>query len=161
VIADLVVGELIRRGIVVAVAESCTGGQLAAAITAVPGASAIFDRGFVTYSNAAKFEMLGVPLSLIAQHGAVSREVAIAMAEGAIRNSNASMAVATTGVAGPTGGSAEKPVGLVHFALASKDRATIHREEFFGSIDRSEVQSSAVITALEMVRLELPAQLPD
>jgi nicotinamide-nucleotide amidase len=151
-----VVAELIHRKLMIAVAESCTGGQLAAAITAVAGASAIFDRGFVTYSNAAKVEMLGVPANLIETYGAVSREVAVAMAEGALRHSHADIALSITGVAGPSGGSAEKPVGLVLFALASKHQPTRQREERFGVLGRSVIQARAVATALAMIKQQLP-----
>jgi nicotinamide-nucleotide amidase len=154
--ASAVVVELIHRKLMIAVAESCTGGQLAAAITAVAGASAIFDRGFVTYSNAAKVEMLGVPADLIEQHGAVSREVSIAMAEGALHHSHADITLSITGVAGPAGGSAEKPVGLVHFALASRSEPTRHREERFGALERFEIQARAVATALAMIKQQLP-----
>ncbi len=150
-----IVAELIRKKLVVAVAESCTGGQLAAAITAVAGASATFDRGFITYSNAAKTEMLGVPTNLIETYGAVSREVAIAMAEGALLNSQADIALSITGVAGPTGGSAEKPIGLVHFALAAKNKPTHHCRESFGTLARPEIQAKAVATALAMISRQL------
>src|SRR3982751_3041231 len=106
------------RKLTIATAESCTGGLVAAALTAIPGSSDVVDRGFVTYSNAAKTEMLGVPADLIATHGAVSEPVARAMAEGALSRSNADVAVAITGIAGPDGGSDAKPVGLVHLAAA-------------------------------------------
>jgi nicotinamide-nucleotide amidase len=149
------VAQLIERKCIVAVAESCTGGQLSAAITSVPGSSAIFDRGFITYSNQAKHDMLGVPLMLIEKHGAVSREVAIAMAEGALENSAAAVAVSITGVAGPSGGSDAKPAGLVHFAIAKRNAATRHHEERFGAQQRSLIQSKAVETALELIRLTL------
>jgi nicotinamide-nucleotide amidase len=109
------------RGQTIATAESCTGGLVAAALTSIAGSSDVMDRGFVTYSNAAKTAMLGVPASLIAEVGAVSADVAAAMAEGALRASGASLAVSITGIAGPGGGSAAKPVGLVHFAIASND----------------------------------------
>lgn len=105
-------------GLVLATAESCTGGLIAALLTEIPGSSAVVDRGFVTYSNQAKAELLGVPLSLIDAHGAVSREVALAMVEGALAGSSADMAVSVTGIAGPGGGSRDKPVGLVHFGFA-------------------------------------------
>ena len=108
-----------RAGVVLATAESCTGGMIAAAITDVSGSSAAFDRGFVTYSNAAKVEMLGVDAALIDARGAVSAEVAAAMAVGAMEASSATLAVAVTGIAGPGGGSAEKPAGLVHLAVAA------------------------------------------
>ena len=110
-----------KRGITIATAESCTGGLLAATLTAVPGSSDVFERGFVTYSNASKSEMLGVPVWLIERHGAVSEDVARAMAGGALTHSRATIAIAVTGVAGPGGGTAEKPVGLVHFAAGRRD----------------------------------------
>ena len=113
------------RGLVIATAESCTGGLIAAAITDVPGSSTAFDRGFVTYSNAAKTDMLDVDAETIAEHGAVSREVAAQMAFGAIRHSRADLAVSVTGVAGPGGGSADKPVGLVHMAVARRGEGEI------------------------------------
>ncbi len=109
------------RGLRIATAESCTGGMVAMNLTAIAGSSDVVDRGFVTYSNAAKMAMLGVPERLLAAHGAVSAEVAAAMAEGALRASDGDLAVSITGVAGPGGGSTEKPVGLVHLAAASRD----------------------------------------
>ena len=112
------VNSLRSRGWMLASAESCTGGMIAAAVTDVPGSSDVFDRGFVTYSNAAKTDLLGVDADLIASQGAVSRDVAIAMAEGALRHSKANVSIAVTGIAGPGGGSVGKPVGLVHFASA-------------------------------------------
>jgi nicotinamide-nucleotide amidase len=153
-VTDLV-ARLIQHECAVSVAESCTGGQLSAAMTSVPGSSAIFDRGFVTYSNQAKHDMLGVPLDLIEKHGAVSREVAIAMAEGALKNSAAEVAVSITGVAGPAGGTDSKPVGLVHFAVAKRNAATRHHEERFGARQRSLIQSKAVDTALDLIRQTL------
>jgi nicotinamide-nucleotide amidase len=153
-VAELV-ARLTERKCIVAVAESCTGGQLSAAITSVPGSSAIFDRGFITYSNQAKHDMLGVPIQLIEKYGAVSREVAIAMAEGALENSAAAVAVSITGVAGPSGGSDAKPAGLVHFAIAKRNAATRHHVERFGAQQRSLIQSKAVDTALELIRQTL------
>jgi nicotinamide-nucleotide amidase len=143
------------RGERLATAESCTGGLAAAALTAIPGSSNVVDRGFVTYSNEAKAEMLGVPPALIAAHGAVSREVAEAMAEGAVRHSRADRAVAVTGIAGPGGGSVEKPVGLVHFAVARRDGPTRHLRRVFGG-DRDSVRLQAALTALELL-LPTPA----
>ena len=136
-----------RRGERLATAESCTGGLVAAALTAIPGSSSVVERGFVTYSNEAKTEMLGVPPELIAAHGAVSREVAIAMAEGALGHSHADAAVAVTGIAGPGGGGADKPVGLVHFAVARRGEASRHAEHRFDG-DRDAVRRQAVLTAL-------------
>jgi nicotinamide-nucleotide amidase len=140
------------KGELVAVAESCTAGLLAATLTVVPGCSDVFERGFVTYSNAAKSEMLGVPYWLIEKHGAVSEDVARAMAGGALTYSNASLAVAVTGIAGPDGGTPEKPVGLVHFA-AGRPEGTMHHERvIFGDLGRAEVRRRSVERALSMLR---------
>ncbi len=135
---------------VVATAKSCTGGLVAAAITDLPGASEIFDRGFVTYSNAAKVEILGVAQNTLDAHGAVSRETAIEMAAGALKNSGATIAVSVTGVAGPGGGTAEKPVGLVHFACARRD-GVVAAEQRFGPLTRDEIRAASVAKALEML----------
>lgn len=135
----------------IALAESCTGGMVAAAITAIPGASEVFDRGFVTYSNQAKQDMLGVPASLLAKHGAVSPEVAIAMAQGAIRNSNANAAIALTGIAGPGGGTPEKPVGLVFVACAVKKQKPFHVRFNFGAIGRAAIRKAATQSAIGML----------
>jgi nicotinamide-nucleotide amidase len=143
-----------ERGELLATAESCTGGLLAATLTAIPGASDVFERGFITYSNTSKSEMLGVPAWLIERHGSVSEDVARAMVGGALTHSRATLAVAITGVAGPGGGSAEKPVGLVHFAAGARDGRLVHREKRFGDIGRSEVRHVSVIEALSML-LEL------
>ena len=144
-----------EKGIMAATAESCTGGMIAAAITDIAGSSAVFDRGFVTYSNEAKTAMLGVPMTLIAAHGAVSEPVARAMAEGALVHSAADVAVSVTGVAGPGGGSAEKPVGLVHFALAVAGAPTGHAECRFGNVGRAGVRAAAVLQALSMLETAL------
>jgi nicotinamide-nucleotide amidase len=141
-----------ERGLTVATAESCTGGLIAGALTEIAGSSAVIDRGFVTYSNAAKHEMLGVPAALIATHGAVSEPVARAMAAGALARSPADLAVAVTGIAGPTGGSAEKPVGLVHFAAARRGGAILHARQVFAGRDRSGVRLATVAEALAMLR---------
>ncbi|WP_417773267.1 CinA family protein [Stappia sp.] len=130
--AAALVTRCAQRGLMIATAESCTGGLIAGVLTEVPGSSAVLDRGFVTYSNEAKMEMIGVPGALIETHGAVSREVALAMAEGALAASRADLAVAVTGIAGPGGGSPDKPVGLVHFGIARKGQPTQHVEERFG-----------------------------
>jgi nicotinamide-nucleotide amidase len=140
-----------RRGFRVATAESCTGGLVTAALTEIAGSSDVVDRGFVTYSNAAKETMLGVPHGVLERHGAVSRETAEAMAEGAIAHSAADLAVAVTGIAGPGGGNAEKPVGLVHFAAAARDGRRLHREKRFGDIGRSMVRAHSVSEALAML----------
>jgi nicotinamide-nucleotide amidase len=136
----------------IATAESCTGGLVSAALTSVPGSSDVFDRGFVTYTNTAKSEMLGVPFWLIEKHGAVSEEVARAMAGGALAHSNATIAVAITGIAGPGGGTADKPVGLVHFAAERRDLPTQHQRVAFGDLGRDEVRRRSVACALRMLR---------
>ena len=140
-----------ERGRMVATAESCTGGLVAALLTEVPGSSDVVERGFVTYSNEAKAEMLGVPADLIAAHGAVSDAVARSMAEGALAHSRADVAVSITGVAGPGGGSQAKPVGLVHFGLAVKGRPTLHRERRYDDLGRAEVRARAVADALALL----------
>lgn len=139
------------RGYKIATAESCTGGLIAATLAAVPGASASLERGFVTYSNEAKTAMLGVPYELIREHGAVSREVALAMAEGALAHSPADIVVAVTGIAGPDGGTIAKPVGLVHIAAARRGGAAAHEEMRYGDIGRREVQARTVATAFELM----------
>jgi nicotinamide-nucleotide amidase len=141
------------HGLQVATAESCTGGLVAGALTEIPGSSDVLDRGFVTYSDAAKQAMLGVPAAILERHGAVSRQTAEAMAAGALAMSNADLAVAITGIAGPGGGSAEKPVGLVHFAAASRDGRRVHREKRYGDVGRSTVRAQAVAEALAMLEL--------
>lgn len=139
-------------GAMIATAESCTGGLLAGAITDVAGSSDIFDRGFVTYSNAAKTGMLGVAETTIAAHGAVSEEVAREMAEGALARSGATIAVSVTGIAGPGGGTADKPVGLVHMAAVRRDGKSTHEAYRFGDVGRGEVRRLAVSAALTLVR---------
>jgi nicotinamide-nucleotide amidase len=134
-----------------ATVESCTGGLVAGALTAIAGSSDVVDRGFVTYSNAAKTVLAGVPEALIAAHGAVSEPVARAMAEGGLRVSEAGAVVAITGIAGPGGGSADKPVGLVHFAVACGWAQTVHQEVRFGDLGRETVRLESVRTALEML----------
>jgi len=142
-------GEVLSaQGRVLATAESCTGGWISQVITSVSGSSAWFDRGFVTYSNEAKNEMLGVDAEVLARHGAVSEATAIAMAEGALRHSLADVSVAVTGVAGPTGGTPRKPVGMVCLAWARKGAATaVVTRQFSG--DRAEIRFQAVVAALE------------
>jgi nicotinamide-nucleotide amidase len=139
-------------GVRIATAESCTGGLIAALLTEIPGASDVFGRGFVTYSDKAKEDMLGVPAASLRQHGAVSEAVARIMAEGAIRNSTAQLSVAVTGIAGPGGGTEEKPVGLVHIAAARAGEPTLHRECRFGDIGRSAIRLASVEAALEMLQ---------
>jgi nicotinamide-nucleotide amidase len=140
-----------RAGVTIATAESCTGGLIAATLTEIAGSSDVVDRGYVTYSNAAKTEMLGVDATVIIREGAVSEAVARLMAEGALARSGAGRAVAVTGVAGPGGGSVEKPVGLVHFAVAVRDGATRHREHRFGDRSRSAIRLATVAVALAML----------
>jgi nicotinamide-nucleotide amidase len=138
------------RGLHLATAESCTGGLIAAACTALPGSSEWFERGFVVYSNESKADLLGVPAAAIAEHGAVSEVVARAMAEGALRRSRAQLSVAVTGVAGPGGGSADKPVGLVHFGAVGPAGA-VHVEHRFGNLGREEVRLASVRVALQLL----------
>ena len=139
------------RSIVLATAESCTGGLVAALITEVPGSSATFDRGFVTYSNEAKSELLGVPASLIMRSGAVSAAVASAMASGVLDRSRANVAVCVTGIAGPGGGTAEKPVGLVHFGCCRRDVGLTTVERRFGDIGRDAIRMASVEQALSLL----------
>ncbi|HEX8899983.1 CinA family protein [Vitreimonas sp.] len=150
--AQTLLAETKARGFKIATAESCTGGLIAASLAAIPGASASLERGFVTYSNEAKTEMLGVPADLIQRIGAVSRDVAIAMAEGAIAKSRADIAVAVTGIAGPDGGTPEKPVGLVHMAASRRGGATIHEEKRFGDLGRHEIQLATVLAAFDLLK---------
>jgi len=138
-------------GLMAATAESCTGGLIAALLTEIPGSSSMLERGFVVYSNAAKQELLGVPTETLASHGAVSAETARAMAEGALRASRAEVAVSVTGIAGPDGGSTEKPVGLVHFACARRGKPTVAREERFGAIGREAVRLASVRVGLDLL----------
>ncbi|MEM8555892.1 MAG: CinA family protein [Pseudomonadota bacterium] len=138
------------QGVILATAESCTGGLIAGAITDVAGSSAILDRGFVTYSNAAKMEMLGVTADSLHTHGAVSEEVAREMAEGAVRHSQASLAVSVTGIAGP-GGSEFKPEGRVCFGLAQDGIETVTETVEFGAIGRDQVRSATVAHALDLL----------
>ncbi len=137
-------------GLKIATVESCTGGLLAGALTSIPGSSEVVERGFVTYSNAAKSEQAGVPDALIEAHGAVSEQVARAMAEGGIAHSRADLAVAITGVAGPDGGTAAKPVGLVHIAAARDGRETLHLARVFSG-DRDDVRLASVSAGLGLL----------
>ena len=154
---DLTVGAaaLLDRfraaGLRLATAESCTGGLIAGLLTEIPGSSTVVERGFVVYSNDAKVELLGVPAETLAAHGAVSEATARAMAEGALKASRADVAVSVTGVAGPDGGSAEKPVGLVWFGCARRGGATFTREERFGAIGRGAVRLASVRVALDLL----------
>ena len=140
----------LEKGLRVAAAESCTGGLIAATLTDIAGSSAVFERGFVTYSNEAKTEMLGVDADLIRRVGAVSAEVARAMAEGALNNSRAEVAVAVTGIAGPDGGTPDKPVGLVHFAAARSGHPSRHLSRVFPG-DRAAIRRTTVETALNLL----------
>ncbi len=149
-LAASVIADAGRRGWTVATAESCTGGLVAAAMTAIAGSSAVVDRGFVTYSNAAKTQMLGVPTDVIDAHGAVSEPVAGAMATGARDAGGVTLAVSITGIAGPGGGSTEKPVGLVHFGCAGPD-GVMHEVRRFGDIGREQVRLESVRVALGLL----------
>ena len=146
--------ELCRaRGLRIATAESCTGGLVAAALTEIAGSSDVVERGFVTYSNEAKAELLGVPLSTLKRYGAVSAQTAKAMAAGALKNSHAHIAVSITGIAGPGGGTKQKPVGLVHFAAARRGGRSIARKKLFGAVGRSRVRGLSVVEALKMLEI--------
>jgi nicotinamide-nucleotide amidase len=149
--ARLLLADCEARGVKIATAESCTGGLVAALLTEVAGSSAVVDRAFVTYSNRAKEEMLGVPGDLLADFGAVSEPVARAMAEGALHNSRANLTVSITGIAGPGGATPMKPVGLVHFATARENRAIRHEEHRFGDLGRAQVREEAVRVALRLL----------
>jgi nicotinamide-nucleotide amidase len=151
-LARLLIDEARERSLRIVTAESCTGGLVAGAICAISGASDVFERGFVSYSNRAKQELLGVPGDLIADFGAVSEPVARMMAEGALENSNAHLAVAITGVAGPGGGTPMKPVGTVHIATARTNHGLRHQAELFEFETREEIQLAAVQAALQALR---------
>ena len=140
------------QGLRVVTAESCTGGLIAGLLTEIPGSSDVVERGFVTYSNEAKEDLLGVSGELIAQYGAVSEPVARAMAQGALKHSLAHLAVAVTGIAGPGGGTAEKPVGLVYVAALRLERAPVIKQLRLGDIGRSEVRSRTVAEAMALLR---------
>lgn len=155
-LAEAVIAAAIRRGVTLATAESCTGGLVVGALTAVAGSSAAVDRGFVTYSNAAKSELLGVPADLVDRYGAVSEPVARAMAEGALARAGRGLTVSVTGVAGPGGGSADKPVGLVHFATADL-AGVVHEAHRFGDIGREAVRLASVRVALGLLLRRLEA----
>jgi len=150
-LAQTIIRDFTAKGLMVSTAESCTGGLIAGALTEIPGSSAVVDRGFVTYTNAAKREILGVQEQTLALFGAVSKETALQMVHGALFRSHADLAVAVTGVAGPGGGSAEKPVGLVHLAAKARNGALIHHEMRYGDIGRDKVRLATVKTALEML----------
>lgn len=146
--AEALIAAYRARGLLLATAESCTGGLVAALLTEIAGSSAVVERGFVTYSNAAKRDLLGVSDAVLRDHGAVSAPCARAMAEGAVGRSAATVAVSVTGIAGPGGGSADKPVGLVHFARAARGGRTVHIERHFDLPDRSAIRLASVAEAL-------------
>jgi nicotinamide-nucleotide amidase len=150
--AEALLAELQRHALLVATAESCTGGLIVGLLTEVPGSSGMVERGFVTYSDAAKTELLGVPAEMIARHGAVSPEVARAMADGALAKTPAHIALSVTGIAGPDGGSPQKPVGLVYFGVAAKGEETRIKECRFGDIGRREVRLESVREAITLAR---------
>ena len=159
--AVALLAEALRaRGARLATAESCTGGLIAAACTALAGSSDWLERGFVTYSNAAKSELLGVEPAVIARHGAVSEKVARAMAEGALARAPVDVAVSVTGIAGPDGGSPEKPVGLVYFAAAPRGHPTLTRECRFGDIGRRNIRLASVREAIALAREAMQPGLP-
>ncbi|MCF6214647.1 MAG: CinA family protein [Emcibacter sp.] len=138
------------KGFHLATAESCTGGLIMAALTGIAGSSDVVDRGFITYTNRAKMDMLGVSAETLRIGGAVTQETAIAMAKGALEKSSANAAVSVTGIAGPGGGSTEKPVGLVHMACASRHGITLHEKHLFGNIGRDKVREATVVAALTL-----------
>jgi nicotinamide-nucleotide amidase len=151
VLARALIAEAREKQIKLSTAESCTGGLIAGALTEIAGASEVLDRGFIVYSNTAKTKLLNVRPALIMRHGAVSEEVARAMAEGALKNSAAQVAVSCTGIAGPSGGSADKPVGLVHLASARIGETTLAEECRFGDLGRSEIRLRAVEAGLKLL----------
>jgi len=151
-LARSVIDAAREKSVMIAAAESCTGGLVTAALTEIPGSSEVVDRGFVTYSNAAKTGMLGVPEDVLERYGAVSRETALAMAEGALRLSRAQLAVSITGIAGPGGGSPDKPVGLVWFTLSRTGASPVAQVRRFGDAGRARVRELSVETALVLVR---------
>lgn len=153
--ATTVLARCRELGVLLATAESCTGGLIAGALTEIAGSSDVVDRGFVTYSNDAKMALLKVPGDILDVHGAVSEQVARAMAEGALEGAKAGVAVAVTGIAGPGGGSADKPVGLVHIACARTEQHTLHQRCLFGDVGRSRVRELTVLAALDLVLQQL------
>ena len=152
VFATQAIQQFEQASMMIATAESCTGGLIGACLTSVSGSSAVVDRGFITYSNEAKEQLLGVDRTLLEEHGAVSAQVASEMAIGAIKNSNAGAAVAVTGIAGPGGGTETKPVGLVYIAVATSEEEGAFVEDFnFSGMDRDGVRRETVKEALEML----------
>ncbi len=154
-LALLVSDEAAERRVKIATAESCTGGLLAALFTEFAGSSKVFERGFVTYSNQSKAEMLGVAGDVLADYGAVSEPVARLMAEGALEASRANLAIAITGIAGPGGGTPMKPVGTVHIACARENKAMMHEMLMLGEIGRHEVRMETLEAALNMIRAQI------
>jgi nicotinamide-nucleotide amidase len=150
-LAEVVIADARAAKLRICTAESCTGGMIATLLTEIPGSSAVFDRGLIVYTNRAKQDLLGVPGDLIADMGEVSEAVARMMAEGAVENSNAQLAVAVTGIAGPGGGTPRKPVGLVHIAAAREGRSILHEEQRFGDIGRTEVRLKTCEAALSLL----------
>ena len=150
--ATAVLAAARARGLKIATAESCTGGLVAGALTEIAGSSDVFDRGFVTYSNTAKQQVLGVPADILREHGAVSRETAEAMVRGALGKAKVDIVVAITGIAGPGGGGPGKPVGLVHFAASTRAGQLVHHEARYGDIGRTEVRQKSVLQALAMLK---------
>lgn len=151
-LAARIITSFAERGLTVATAESCTGGLIVGALTEIAGSSAVVDRSFITYSNRAKMDLLGVTSATLAGFGAVSRETALQMVAGALTRSGADLAVAVTGIAGPGGGSDEKPVGLVHIAARSRRGILLHKEMRYGDLGREGIRLATVRTALEMLR---------
>ncbi|MBB4120454.1 CinA family protein [Martelella radicis] len=149
--ARLLVAHCTKAGKTIATAESCTGGLIVGALTDIAGSSAVVDRGYVTYSNQAKIDMLGVSADTLATFGAVSRETALQMSAGALWRSGADLAIAVTGIAGPSGGSPEKPVGLVHLAARDRHGRLHHIESRYGDIGRDGIRMATVQTALGML----------
>jgi nicotinamide-nucleotide amidase len=150
-LAEVVIADARQAKLRIVTAESCTGGMIATLLTEIPGSSAVFDRGLVVYTNRAKQDLLGVPGDLIADMGEVSEAVARMMAEGAVENSNAQLAIAVTGIAGPGGGTPRKPIGLVHVAAAREGRSILHEEQRFGDIGRTEVRLKTCEAALSLL----------
>lgn len=149
--AARIIADFSARGLTLATAESCTGGLIIGTLTEISGSSSVVDRGFITYSNQAKMDLLSVQSETLERYGAVSRQTALEMVEGALRKSGADLAVAVTGIAGPGGGSADKPVGLVHLAAGSANGTRLHREMRYGDLGRSDIRLATVRTALEML----------
>ncbi|MBB3591338.1 nicotinamide-nucleotide amidase [Rhizobium sp. BK529] len=149
--AESIIRDFTAAGLMVSTAESCTGGLIAGALTEISGSSAVVDCGFVTYTNTAKMQMLGVQEETLARFGAVSEETARQMVHGALFRSRADLAVAVTGIAGPGGGSTDKPVGLVHLAAKSRSGKLVHSKMHYGDIGRTEVRLATIRTALQML----------